>query len=215
MIETQTMFVKLHNSEDTKAGALIVSVASVIDLDNKSRAVDLVVGRVGVPGVERTLKVGGAIYFDTRDEGVFEVRVMSIQVKYYSTDPPTGAVVRVSHLRPGGGTVAGLGSVDIANTPFEPDEVERILGSITSIQEAVTQRSDITPEQQDYINRKLDEVIDAATRVGRKDWINLAIGTLTNVVVNVGLGSVPARFIFQAMGDALSWLVGQTIRLLS
>lgn len=209
MIETQTLSIQRHTSEDTKAGALIVSVTAVTSGD--SRTVDLVVGRVGVPSVERTLKVGGAIFFETLDEGLFEVRVVRIIYNY----PGASAVVRISHLRPGRGAIAGLGADDITNTPFEPHEEARIRASLKSVQDAVAQRPDITPEQQDYINRKLDEVIDAATRVGRKDWINLAIGTLTNVVVNAGISSVQARFIFQAAGDALAWLVGQTLRLLS
>ena len=175
------------------------------------------VGRVGVPSVERTLKVGGAIFFETLDEGLFEVRVLQI-IEPLVRSPlykPPSAVVRISHLNPGRGAIAGLGADDIANTPFEPHEVSRIRASLKGVQEDVAQRPDISPEQQDYVNRKLDEVIDAATRVGRKDWINLAIGTLTNVVVNSGLSSVVARFIFQATGDALAWLVGQTLRLLS
>jgi hypothetical protein len=207
MIADQTLSVERNTSKDTKESELIISVA---DVDyHELGTVDIVVGRVGIPSVERTLRVGGAIYFETLDQGLFEVRVLHIRPS------PQSAVLRISHLRPGRSLVAGLGTDDIDNTPFEPQEVAHIRASLKGVQEAVTQRQDVTPEQTDYINRKLDEIIDASTRVGRKDWVNLAVGTLTNIVVNAGLSSGVARFIFQTAGDALAWLVGQTLQLLS
>jgi hypothetical protein len=54
-------------------GGLIVTAA---EIDYKEGKVRLVVGRPGFPNVTRTLEAGGAILFETPDDGVIEVRVL-------------------------------------------------------------------------------------------------------------------------------------------
>ena len=102
----------------------------------------------------------------------------------------------------------------MANYPFTSPELARIRKSIDDVRDSVRQREDLLPDQVDYISRKLDEIGDAANRVGRKDWINLAIGTLTNLVVSGAIGPDAARFLFQRMGQALGWLLGETLKFL-
>ena len=79
---------------------------------------------------------------------------------------------------------------------------------------SVGDREDLMPEQVDYISRKLDDIAEAANRVGRKDWINLAIGTLTNLVVSGAVGSDAAKFLFEILGQALRWMLGGNLKLL-
>ena len=76
------------------------------------------------------------------------------------------------------------------------------------------QCQDITPEQADYISRKLDELADAANRLGRKDWINFAMGMLANIVISAALEPDGAKFLFKTAGHALEWLFGGSIKLL-
>jgi hypothetical protein len=67
----------------------------------------------------------------------------------------------------------------------------------------------------EFLGRKLDDLAAAATRMGRKDWINLAVGMLTNTIVGAALNPDAAKLLFQAAGAALSWLWGSTLHLLS
>ena len=194
---TREIKVQEKRSVRTNLGGLIVSV---IDVD--SREVQCVVGRVGFPSVERTLKVGGAVLFETPDEGLFEVRLMHIN--YYGS--PESAEFLVSRVTPQRGIAAGFTEHDASNMPFDDKEVKRIAASLREVGDGVRARSDVRPEQMDFVIRKLDEMSDAATRLGRRDWANLAVGTLANVIVTAALNSDAGKFLFQAMATSLAWL---------
>jgi len=87
-------------------------------------------------------------------------------------------------------------------------------GSVLARPEAVAGREDLRPEQVDYINRKLDDLVDATSRVGRKDWVNLVVGTLTNIIISAAIGSEAGKFLFRTVGNALGWAVGEALKLL-
>ena len=103
---------------------------------------------------------------------------------------------------------------DPNNSPFSAAELLKIRDSLQLIRVAMSERPDVTPEQLDLISRKLDEMQASSERLGRKDWMNLAVGTLTGIVVNAALGPDIGKILFQAAGAALSWLIGNTLRLL-
>ncbi|MFZ5772237.1 MAG: hypothetical protein ACOY4W_12465 [Thermodesulfobacteriota bacterium] len=189
--------VEEKRSVKTNLGGLIVSV-----IDIYSHEVQCVVGRVGFPSVERTLKVGWTILFETPDEGLLEVRLMHIN--YYGS--PNSAVFLLSRVTPQRGLAAGFTEQDASNMPFDEKEIMRISVSLGEIGDGVRARSDVSPEQMDFIIRKLDELSDAATRLGRRDWVNLAVGTIANVIVTAALNSDAGKFLFQAMSTSLAWL---------
>jgi hypothetical protein len=54
----------------------------------------------------------------------------------------------------------------------------------------------------------------ASERMGRKDWMNLALGTLSSIIVTAAFPADVAKALFRAAGDALTWLFSGGIRLL-
>ena len=199
--------VQEHSSGQTEMGSLIVS-AKMIDAISKPRTVLLVVSRVGFPSISRKLTVGDAVLFDTY-EGVFEIRVLSL---LFGRD--NMARICINPLAQRLAPTAGVVNEDTSNLGFSDSELLRIRKSLDEVREAVGHREDLMPEQVDYISRKLDDIAEAANRVGRKDWINLAIGTLTNLVVSGAVGSDAAKFLFQILGQALGWMLGGNLKLL-
>ena len=179
---------------------------------------ELVVGRIGFPNLERSLQVGGAVLYETPDDGLIELRVTRIALGVVGSltggDVVHQATVLISQVSPHGGLVAGFTEEGATNAPFTPQEFERLRRSLQQVREAVAQRTDLTSAQLDFVARKLDEMAEAAERLGRMDWMNLAIGTLTNVVVTAALNSEAARYLFQVVGSALSWLFTGTLKLL-
>jgi len=93
-------------------------------------------------------------------------------------------------------------------------ELAKIADSLHRIRLALSARSDITPEQVDLISRKLDEMRAASERLGRKDWMSYAVGTLTGIVITAAFDREVAKALFQAAGAALSWLFGAPLQLL-
>jgi hypothetical protein len=140
--------------------------------------------------------------FETPDDGLIEVRVLDYDYLVSSV------TVRVSQVSPQPGLAAGFVDLHGGNGPFSPTEIKRIRGSIEQVQKAVRERDDLRAEQSDLIVRKLDEMAEASERVGRRDWINLAVGTITNIVVTAALDSSIAKFLFTTVARAFSWLTG-------
>ena len=197
-----------NRSVNTTLGKLFLSTPAVGTIDFQ-----LVVGRIGFPSVNQQMRVGGALLYETPDDGLIEVRVTQIAPESVASRI-SAATLLVTQLSPRGGITGGFSNEDATNAPFEPQELRRLKASLQKVRDAAAEREDLTPQQIDYVSRKLNEMAEAAERLGRKDWINLAVGTLTNVVVSAALNPEVAKFIFQAVGNALSWLVGSPLKLL-
>src|SRR5690242_1970377 len=178
----------------SKIGKLIISVQ-----ETDSSTVSFVVGRTGFPNVVcRDAKLGEVVLFETPDDGIVEVR-------FYHHQTCGEPVFRIARIAPAKGITGGLLDIDPQNTLFEQGEIARIGESLETVKEAVRQRSDLVrPEQMEFLGRKLDDLAAAATRMGRKDWINLAVGMLTNTIVGAALNPDAAKLLFQAAGAALS-----------
>jgi hypothetical protein len=189
-------------SMTSKIGQLIISLQ-----DANYSSISFVVGRTGFPNVVRNdAKLGDAVLFETPDDGIVEVR-------FFHHQKINEPVFRIERVSPTKGIVGGLILSDLQNAPFDQSEIARIGQSISAIKEEVGQRHDLMRgEQIEFLANKLDELAAAATRMGRRDWINLAVGVLTNTIFGAALSSDAAKFLFQAAGAALSWLWGNTLQ---
>lgn len=184
----------------TKSG-IIVSISEILSSEAK-----LVVGRPGQPNVAAKLGAGGAILFEAPG-GLFEVRLLKII-------PLTNVTVLITRVSPRPGLAAGFVDQDQSNANFSADERKHIELSVRAIFVEISNRSDVTPEQLAFLERKLDDMQAASERMGRKDWINLALGTLSSVVVTAALDPEAAKALFQAADSALSWLFPGAVKLL-
>jgi hypothetical protein len=71
------------------------------------------------------------------------------------------------------------------NAPFSQDEQAEISTRIDQAKDFVLRENpDLAAEQISAVEQTLDEVKEASTRVGRKDWVMLANGALLGLVVN-------------------------------
>lgn len=189
------------NSMQLEVGQLIISVKHVGVSDAK-----VVVGRPGFPNVQDVLSVGDALLFETH-EGLFEVRIMTMtSFKYVD--------FLITQISPKPGILGGLVDKDPNNTVFTDDEIKKITSSIEEIKVSISKMSDITSEQFHFISRKFDEINDASKRLGRKDWMNLVVGILTNTIISLALNQNTAKTMFQVANTALSWVLGGMIKLL-
>jgi hypothetical protein len=197
----ETIVINERSSAQAKMGGIIVSV-----VETYSDSAKLVVGRPGFPNIESTLGTGGAVLFET-PEGLFEVRVMSTALVNKIT-------VLLSQVSPRPGIAGGFVDQDTDNTPFTPPELAKIKDSVEQIKRIMSERSDVSASQLDFIARKLDDMREASERMGRKDWMNLAVGTMTSVIVTAAITPDVAKAFLQAAGVALSWLFGGGMKLL-
>ena len=91
------------------------------------------------------------------------------------------------------------------NTPFLRDEIDRVAASIGEIREYVRTTQQLNEAHMRFVEARLGYLAEATQRMGRKDWINMAVGVFTNIVVGVAMNPERAREFFQFIGAALAW----------
>ena len=202
-MEQETLTVEQYRSGLVKG--LVISVRSVTRADD----CHLVVGRPGQPNVtQKGMTAGDAVLYET-PEGLFEIRVLALN---YGTSSAQFLVTQVS---PRGGILAGvIDDRQVGNEAFTPAELGKIAVSFTQINVSLSARDDLTQEQLALISRKLDEMRQAAERLGRKDWVNYAMGTLTSLFITAAFAPEQTRAILVAFKSAFSWLLPGSLLLL-
>ena len=195
--------IKAGESHIFELGGIIVSVLNKALASQKST--ELVVGKPGMPNFQVTLGIGGAALYET-PLGMFEVRLLSSTFWL--------AKIILTEIAPRPGLSAGYIDQDVENAPFTGDERQRLAKCLEDARREIAEHAELNAQQLDLVTRKLIEMSAAADRFGRKDWINWALGTLTSLAITAGLEHAAAKVIFQAVGTALSWIVGSTIKLL-
>jgi hypothetical protein len=102
-----------------------------------------------------------------------------------------------------------LEPTEAVNTPFSPEEQIQIKVAIEEFRIYITSTYSLSPEPLAKINRKLDYLIDASTRLGRIDWKNLFVGALISLALRQLSPSGPGlRELFGAAGHLLRHVLG-------
>jgi len=192
-MKQETISVYKSKSSRVELGGIIISLR-----DSSSSECEVVLGHPGLPNVVQTMKNGDAALYETTQDGIIEVRAIGLY--------PSQAEFLVTQVSPRVGLLAGVTNGDPNNAPFTEKELAQVTQSVADIKQELSRRADIAHEQLELINRKLDEIQDAAGRMGRKDWINYVAGTLTSICISAAFSSDVRAAIFRAANSAFSWL---------
>ena len=86
------------------------------------------------------------------------------------------------------------GSVEIeqidfeSSEPFKTDEIQQIKIGLEEVKYLVTQHLELTKNEVELVNRRIDYLADSLERTSRKtDWKNIAISTLINLITTLSL----------------------------
>jgi hypothetical protein len=90
---------------------------------------------------------------------------------------------------------AGL-SVVTENTPFTADQQREIAERLKNLREYVSVTHSLSKAQIQTLDEKVDYLIDASTRLGRKDWLMAFIGAILGFVLGNPLLAESAHTIF-------------------
>jgi hypothetical protein len=85
---------------------------------------------------------------------------------------------------------------NIDNTPFTASEREEVGKRLRQIPAQVRERFDLSEKQESGIEQKMDELIAASERVGKKDWRVMVYGAAFSLIVN---DEVPAHAVQSVM----------------
>ena len=101
----------------------------------------------------------------------------------------------------------GAGSNAVTeNTPFTPEEQKEIAGRLKELAKYVRKIHLLSPAQMQVLDEKLEYLVDASDRLGRKDWLNTFIGVTLGYILSVALPPEFARTIFRTFLQAIGLL---------
>jgi len=192
--------VRANDSEHMDSTGLVLTVRIAFGSES-----DIVVGFPGLPNENRRVYTGDALLYET-PMGTFDIRVLN----------QSSAKVRflVTQLSPTPSIAGAFISSDPGNTKFSSEELERIASSLKEAEAIIGSQPNILPEQIALIHKKLDEIKDASTRLGRKDWINYTAGAITSTCASAAFAPEVTKSIFLTLNSAFSWLFSSAVFLL-
>jgi len=94
------------------------------------------------------------------------------------------------------------------NTPFSESELAHIRTQLKSLEQFLFQQAELSGSHRAIVIQRLNYIGEAASRVGRIDWLNLALGVLTNVIVAVALNPQAARELLRLFAVGVHALFG-------
>jgi hypothetical protein len=93
-----------------------------------------------------------------------------------------------------------------ANIERNEDEQRQIAVQLQQISKSLADKFELSAEQIEGITEKLDEAVEASTRMGRKDWLLLFGGTIFTVIVADIVAPDVAQHIFMTVIHGLTHL---------
>lgn len=97
-------------------------------------------------------------------------------------------------------------ALDLPNTPFSPEEQARVAHTLNGFVEAVKAQEILLAEQLAMLQGRVQHLIEASKKFGRKDWLLLATGSLLGCILQLGITAQTANQLIQLASDALRWI---------
>jgi hypothetical protein len=99
---------------------------------------------------------------------------------------------------------------DVANTEFSHRETDRLANGLEQIKQLLIDAAGRSEQNVAVINSQLNSLLDASKRMGRKDWVNQAIGALMTLSITLALSPETTKQALEILRRTLSGLVHLT-----
>jgi hypothetical protein len=96
----------------------------------------------------------------------------------------------------------------LENTPFTSDERDGIARQLNELREYVSRAYSLSGPQLEDLDSKVDYLVDASSRLGRKDWLNACIGAMFGWFLAAALPSDAPRQIIQMLLSGIANFFG-------
>jgi hypothetical protein len=93
--------------------------------------------------------------------------------------------------------------LDTENTPFTPDEQNKITTQLHDLAERARHKYSLSVAQLRDLNAKLDYLVNATRRFGRKDWLMVCAGVFLTLIVEAALPQEVGRGMLQGLLRAI------------
>jgi len=96
---------------------------------------------------------------------------------------------------------------NVANTEFSHRETERLASGLNQIKRLLFGHIGKSTKQAALVENDIKALLNASERMGRKDWTNLAIGTIFTLALQLALPQEIVKQSFEILKQALTGLV--------
>lgn len=94
-------------------------------------------------------------------------------------------------------------SANSRNGSFSTAEIRKISDGLRELQVYIEKTRDLDEQEHAFLESRLGYLAEAAHRQGRQDWLHVAIGVLSTVVVGLAMAPDQAKEIFRFVGSVL------------
>ena len=94
------------------------------------------------------------------------------------------------------------------NSRFTPDEQNEIATRLQTLAEDARRTYSLSAAQVRVLDAKLDYLVNAARRLGRKDWLNVCAGVILTLIIGAVLPPSATRDMFLGLLRAIGHLYG-------
>jgi hypothetical protein len=96
---------------------------------------------------------------------------------------------------------------EIENEPFTAQQVDQIAESLKKIREYLETEFHLDVQQRALVNEKLDYLMEASKRQGRKDWLHTSVGVIFTLATGLALAPEQTKALWGILKVALSGVV--------
>jgi len=98
-------------------------------------------------------------------------------------------------------------TADIGNEPFTVKEAEQLSEGIRKVRAYIEAEFALNEDQHNLVNEKLDYLLEAAKRQGRKDWFHTSIGVIFTLASAMAFSPEQTKNIWNILKDAISGVI--------
>jgi hypothetical protein len=109
------------------------------------------------------------------------------------------------------GLLAAISDDAVENTPFTDAERQQIAEQLQELKEYVGRTRSLSEPQMRLLDERIDYLVDAAKRVGRRDWLLMLAGVMLSYVLAVELPPETARDILDTFLRGIARILGQEL----
>jgi len=103
----------------------------------------------------------------------------------------------------------------ITNSTFNNKEKSNLALRIKELEEYIKNTYVLSTDQISLLNNKLEYLIEASERQGKKDWLHTAIGVLFTIIIGLSLAPEESRDLFQFASDIIKQIIEGTLKALN
>jgi hypothetical protein len=98
-------------------------------------------------------------------------------------------------------------TADIGNEPFTVKEAEQLSEGIRKVRAYIAAEFTLSADQQDLVNEKLDYLLEASKRQGRKDWFHTSIGVIISLAATMAFSPEQTKNIWSILKGAINGII--------